>query len=130
MVVRVSIIDKSSGFLPGSGRLVHLSTPQQSEHVRVDTGVRQGDEVTVYYDPMIAKLVTWDKNRDEALKRLRNALDDYRVVGLATNIPFLKRVADHEAFIRADVSTAFIEVCSFQSFHFHFISFANLWFLI
>jgi 3-methylcrotonyl-CoA carboxylase alpha subunit len=95
--------------LPGSGRLVHLQTPKPSEFVRIDTGVRQGDEVTVYYDPMIAKLVTWGQNRDEALKRLYNALGDYRVIGLATNIAFLRRCASHPAFARAEVSTAFIE---------------------
>ena len=68
-----------SDFLPGTGKLVHMSTPTPSSHVRIDTGVRQGDEISIYYDPMIAKLVVWDNDRNAALQRLRVALDDYKV---------------------------------------------------
>jgi len=77
--------------------------------VRVETGVRQGDEVSVYYDPMIAKLVVWDKDRTSALRRLRQNLQDYQVVGLSTNIAFLDKVTEHPAFVAADIETNFIQ---------------------
>ncbi|GAM24203.1 hypothetical protein SAMD00019534_073780 [Acytostelium subglobosum LB1] len=95
-------------FMPGTGKLVHLSTPEPSSTLRVETGVRQGDEVTVYYDPMIAKLVVWDTNREKALRYLRNALDEYHIVGLNTNISFLKRLSSHPEFQAGNVETGFI----------------------
>lgn len=67
------------GFLPGAGPLHHLSTPIPNENVRVETGVRQGDEVSIHYDPMIAKLVVWGKNRIQALDSLIARLNDYHV---------------------------------------------------
>lgn len=70
---------RSGGFLPGAGPLHHLSTPTPNENVRVETGVRQGDEVSIHYDPMIAKLVVWGKNRTQALDSLIARLNDYHV---------------------------------------------------
>ena len=67
------------GFLPGTGKLVHLSPPAASPTVRIETGVRQGDEVSIFYDPMIAKLVVWDKDRSSALRKLGLSLAEYRV---------------------------------------------------
>ncbi len=68
-----------SNFLPGTGKLKYLKTPTPSDVIRVETGVRQGDEVSVYYDPMIAKLVVWAQDRTSALKLLKQSLDDYKV---------------------------------------------------
>ncbi len=98
---RVYAEDPARGFLPAIGRLEHLQEPATSGHVRVDTGVREGDEIGVHYDPMIAKLICWDTDRDSALRRLRQALADYQVAGLATNLQFLSAVVSHRAFALA-----------------------------
>lgn len=76
---RIYAEDPASGFLPGAGPLNHLSTPEPSEFVRVETGVREGDDVTVHYDPMIAKLVVWGENRSQALNSLISRLSEYHV---------------------------------------------------
>jgi len=78
--------------------------------MRIETGVVQGDEVSVYYDPMIAKLVVWDHDRDSAIKSLVYALDQYKVVGPNTNTQFLKSLLNHPGFIAGDVETGFIAV--------------------
>ncbi|MFK7732149.1 MAG: acetyl-CoA carboxylase biotin carboxylase subunit [Pseudomonadales bacterium] len=106
---RIYAEDPDNDFLPVTGQLAFLNVPEQSKHVRVDTGVVQGDEVSVYYDPMIAKLVTWGENRDKALQRLVKALKQYRIAGMKTNIEFLSNLADSEPFRRADLDTGFIE---------------------
>jgi len=101
--------DPSRDFLPAIGRLTHLEPPVENAHVRVDTGVRQGDEVTPFYDPMIAKLIVWDVDRDAALRRLRRALADYRIAGVTTNVGFLGAIAGHPAFAAEEIDTGFIE---------------------
>lgn len=106
---RIYAEDPSNDFLPATGHLNLLKTPLESEHVRIDTGVRQGDEVSVFYDPMIAKLIVWDENRDKALQRLAKALREYRIEGVTTNINFLYNVATTGAFSNADIDTGFIE---------------------
>jgi len=100
-----------NNFLPDTGKLIHLSTPTplSREHMRIETGVIQGDEVSVFYDPMIAKLVIWEKDRNSAIKSLKNALDQYKVVGPNTNVQFLKDLITHRAFIAGDVETGFIQ---------------------
>mmetsp|Transcript_5034 Transcript_5034/g.7477 ORF Transcript_5034/g.7477 Transcript_5034/m.7477 type:complete len:760 (-) Transcript_5034:21-2300(-) len=101
----------SINFTPATGTLHYLSTPQEDleqKEVRVDTGVRQGDDVSIYYDPMIAKLIVHSSNRDLALKKLKNALDDYHIAGVPTNIPFLKALATHPEFQSANLDTNFI----------------------
>jgi len=94
--------------LPGTGKLIHLSTPQVSENVRIDTGVREGDTVSVFYDPMIAKLAVWGPDRTSALQRMKHSLEQYKVVGLPTNISFLGKLCSHPAFIDGQVETGFI----------------------
>ena len=106
---RIYAEDPAKGFLPSTGRLVHLAPPAENLHVRVDTGVEEGDEISPHYDPMIAKLIVWDINRDRALARMLQALADYRVVGVANNIEFLSRLTACPAFAGADLDTGLIE---------------------
>ncbi|KAB2936459.1 MAG: acetyl/propionyl/methylcrotonyl-CoA carboxylase subunit alpha [Candidatus Contendobacter sp.] len=106
---RVYAEDPAKGFLPAIGRLAHLTPPEESLHVRVDAGVEEGDEITPFYDAMIAKLIVWDVNRDRALARLLQALAQYRVVGVANNIEFLSRLAACPAFANAHLDTDLIE---------------------
>ncbi len=101
--------DADRGFLPSTGRLRHLRLPRTDAHVRVDAGVEQGDAITPYYDPMIAKLVAWGRDRDEALRRLRQALAECEAVGVTTNAAFLRRLAGTRAFAGADLDTSLIE---------------------
>ena len=106
---RIYAEDASRGFLPSTGKLIRLAPPSESLHVRVDTGVEEGDEITPYYDPMIAKLIVWDEHRPAALARMRQALADYQVAGVTTNIAFLSRLVACPAFADADLDTALIE---------------------
>jgi len=106
---RIYAEDPDKDFLPATGILRHLRPPAESTHIRVETGVLQGDAISIHYDPMIAKLVVWDENRDAALRRLRSALADYQVAGTTTNIDFLAAVAGHPSFGSGDVDTRFIE---------------------
>ena len=106
---RIYAEDPNNEFLPSTGMLRLLRTPKENDVVRVDTGVVEGDEVSVFYDPMIAKLVVWGENREIALKRLISALGDYYIDGVSTNIDFLKRVATHPAFVAAELTTTFVE---------------------
>src|SRR6185503_10517296 len=106
---RIYAEDPSSGFLPSTGRLVHLATPQPSRHVRVDAGVAEGDEITSWYDPMIAKLIVWDERRELALERMRAALAAFRIAGVANNAAFLSRLVQSPAFARAELDTRLIE---------------------
>ena len=106
---RIYAEDPDRGFLPSTGTLVHLRPPREGLHIRVDTGVEEGDAISPYYDPMIAKLIVWDCDRGRALARLRQALADYRVVGVANNIAFLARLAACSSFTGADLDTGLIE---------------------
>ena len=106
---RIYAEDPANNFLPSTGVLHLLQPPKESSLIRVDTGVEQGDEVSVYYDPMIAKLVVWGESRDIALKRLLHALGDYHIAGVTTNIDFLKRVASNREFKAAELTTTFVE---------------------
>jgi 3-methylcrotonyl-CoA carboxylase alpha subunit len=106
---RVYAEDPAREFLPSIGRLEHLVAPAESESVRVDTGVRQGDEITPFYDPMIAKLIVHGATRTEALARLRAALAGYEIAGVATNVEFLSRLATAPSFVAAKLDTALIE---------------------
>jgi 3-methylcrotonyl-CoA carboxylase alpha subunit len=106
---RIYAEDADKGFLPSTGSLVRLSPPVESLNVRVDTGVEEGDEITPFYDPMIAKLIVWDEHRDAALARMRKALADYQVAGVTTNIDFLSRLVACPAFAGADLDTGLIE---------------------
>jgi 3-methylcrotonyl-CoA carboxylase alpha subunit len=106
---RIYAEDAAKGFLPSTGRLIHLDPPLETLNVRVDSGVEQGDEITPYYDPMIAKLIVWDEDRDRANARMLNALAHYRVAGVANNVEFLSRLVACPAFATADLDTGLIE---------------------
>ncbi len=106
---RVYAEDPANDFLPVTGTLSHLCAPEENTHVRVDTGVQQGDEVSAFYDPMIAKLVVWDEDRDRALSRLGQALRDYHISGMTTNIEFLYNLTASAPFREADLDTGFID---------------------
>ncbi|XP_060933580.1 methylcrotonoyl-CoA carboxylase subunit alpha, mitochondrial [Limanda limanda] len=105
---RIYAEDPNNDFLPGAGPLLHLSTPPADQHTRIETGVREGDEVSAHYDPMIAKLVVWGKDRPAALKKLRYCLRQYNIVGLNTNIDFLLSLSAHPEFEAGNVTTSFI----------------------
>jgi 3-methylcrotonyl-CoA carboxylase alpha subunit len=100
--VRLYAENPARNFLPSTGRLLRFRTPVEGAHLRIDTGVREGDEVTPFYDPMIAKLIVHDRDRDSALRRLRQALRQIEIVGPASNVVFLHAVADHPAFVGGD----------------------------
>ncbi len=101
--------DADKGFLPSTGTLRHLRLPVGSAHVRVDAGVEQGDAITPFYDPMIAKLIVWDVDRDAALRRMQQALAECEVVGVTTNAAFLRRLVMTDSFANAKLDTALIE---------------------
>ena len=96
-------------FVPDSGRLTLLQTPQRSETVRVDAGFVAGDEVSAHYDPMIAKLIAAGPTRAIAIQKLRTALQQYEIAGVITNIDFLKKVCNNPAFGAGDLETGFID---------------------
>lgn len=100
--------DVGAGFLPATGKLEHLKF---ADHARNDTGVTSGDEITPYYDPMIAKIVTHGRSRSEALGHMRNALSETHVAGTVTNLSFLHALTEHEGFSQGDVDTGLIERC-------------------
>ncbi|GAC25450.1 methylcrotonoyl-CoA carboxylase subunit alpha, mitochondrial [Paraglaciecola mesophila KMM 241] len=114
---RIYAEDPDNEFLPATGKLHLLETPQESKHVRIDSGVVQGDEVSVYYDPMIAKLIVWDTDRERALARLSQSLAEYRIDGVITNIPFLRSLIDTQAFKDEEIDTRFIETHHDEIFH-------------
>ena len=105
---RIYAEDPFRGFLPSPGLIGTLRAPA-GPFVRDDGGVYPGYEVPVHYDPMISKLVAWGRDRQEAIDRLRRALDEYRIQGIRTTIPFLRRLVRHPAFLSADIDTSFIE---------------------
>src|ERR1700730_6364352 len=100
--------DPARDFLPQSGRIARLDFPVQGAQVRIDAGVCAGDAISIDYDPMIAKLIVWDKDRRRALLRLRAALAETRVAGVATNLDLLRAIAAHQAFTEASPDTGFI----------------------
>ena len=105
---RIYAEDPERDFLPATGRLVHVGF-QQGADVRIDAGVESGDEITPWYDPMIAKLIVRGADRDAALVRLRQALAAVEIAGVKTNVAFLRRVAASRAFNRAELDTGLIE---------------------
>ena len=107
MEVRVYAEDPRNNFLPDIGNL-KTYTPPIGLGVRVDDGFEQGMDIPIYYDPMISKLITHGKNREEAIKRMIRAIDDYKITGIETTLPFCKYVMKHEAFTSGNFDTHFV----------------------
>ena len=107
--VRVYAEDPQNEFLPASGKLDYLREPEENRYVRIDSGIREADVISNFYDPMISKLIVWDENRKLALQRMVNALNDYKIVGLKHNIAFLRSIILHPAFADENFSTDFID---------------------
>ncbi|MFN4013905.1 MAG: acetyl-CoA carboxylase biotin carboxylase subunit [Reyranella sp.] len=107
--VRLYAEDPARNFLPSTGTLVHLKLPEEGAHVRIDTGVRPGDTVTPFYDPMIAKVIVHDRDRMSALRRMAALMGETEVVGVTTNSVLLKALCSHPAFVGGEVDTGFIE---------------------
>jgi len=105
---RIYAEDPLRNFLPSTGRLVRYIPPESTEQVRVDTGVFEGGEVSMYYDPMIAKLITHGATRDQAIQTMRTALDRFYIRGVAHNIGFLAALMHHERFVEGRISTNMI----------------------
>jgi acetyl-CoA carboxylase biotin carboxylase subunit len=105
---RVYAEDPGQGFLPSPGRIVALRPPA-GPGLRDDSGVYEGAEVPIHYDPLISKLVAWGADRAEAIARMRRAVSEYAVLGITTTLPFFERVLRHPAFISGDIDTGFIE---------------------
>ena len=112
MESRLYAEDPYRNFLPSIGRLTRYRPPAETQNknfiVRNDTGVYEGGEISMYYDPMIAKLCTWAPNRAEAIEQMRIALDRFEVEGIGHNLPFLSAVMDHKKFVSGNITTAFI----------------------
>ena len=105
---RVYAEDPFRNFMPSIGRLSRYIPPQETANVRVDTGIREGSEVSMFYDPMIAKLITYGKDRNEALEHMAEALDAYYIRGVSHNISFLNALIAHPRFIEGRMTTNFI----------------------
>lgn len=111
--VRIYAENPDNDFLPSIGQLTHLAFPEHQSFinapVRVDSGIRQGDSISPFYDPMIAKLIVWDDDREQVIARMRQALLGTHIIGLHTNIGFLHRLMSNDAFVSADLDTGLIE---------------------
>ncbi|MBT8055233.1 MAG: acetyl/propionyl/methylcrotonyl-CoA carboxylase subunit alpha [Xanthomonadales bacterium] len=108
MESRVYAEDPFRNFLPSTGRLVYYRPPVEDAHVRVDTGVFEGGQVSMFYDPMIAKLITYGADREEARAHMRTALDRFLIRGVSCNISFLSALMVHPRFVSGDMSTNLI----------------------
>ncbi|MPW44236.1 acetyl-CoA carboxylase biotin carboxylase subunit [Acinetobacter guerrae] len=106
---RIYAEQPEKGFLPAIGKIDYLHYPTQNQHVRVDSGIVEGDEITTYYDPMIAKLIVWGKNREAALIQMQHALSQFHVDGLGNNIAFLQRIVGCDSFKQAKLDTNLIQ---------------------
>ena len=107
--VRLYAEDPDQNFLPGSGKLRVLKLPVPSQHVRLDGGVVEGDTVTIFYDPMIAKLIVYGTDRTQALQRLREALAECEIVGPKSNIAFLERLTRHPVVVEGRIDTGYLD---------------------
>jgi acetyl-CoA carboxylase biotin carboxylase subunit len=108
MECRVCAEDPYDNFLPSTGRITGLHEPT-GPGVRVDSGIYEGFDVSLYYDPLISKLSVWGETRGEAILRMRRALDEYRIIGVKTNIPFHQQIVNHTEFIYGQFDTTFVE---------------------
>jgi acetyl-CoA carboxylase biotin carboxylase subunit len=108
MECRICAEDPYDNFLPSTGRITGLHEPT-GPGVRIDSGICEGFEVSPYYDPLISKLSVWGETRGEAILRMRRALEEYRIMGVKTNIPFHQQIVNHTEFIYGQFDTTFVE---------------------
>ncbi|AHX03584.1 propionyl-CoA carboxylase, alpha subunit [Ehrlichia chaffeensis str. Heartland] len=113
---RVYAENPTKNFLPSSGRIAYYSAPMPNDNLRIDSGVFEGAEVSMFYDPMIAKVCTYGKNRDEAVSFMQRYLNEFYIGGIANNIDFLLSVFHHPVFISGNINTKFIEQFYFDGF--------------
>jgi 3-methylcrotonyl-CoA carboxylase alpha subunit len=106
---RIYAEDPAHDFRPSIGKIVYLRAPAASQNVRIDTGIEEGDTITPFYDPMIAKLIVWDESRELAVRRMTHALGAYQMVGVANNVEFLRRLATSQSFSEVNLDTGLIE---------------------
>ncbi len=106
--MRIYAEDPNRKFMPSTGRLVRYREPEESQDVRVDTGVYEGGEISMFYDPMIAKVTTWGRDRDAAIAQMRRSLDEFYIVGVHHNIAFLTALMANPRFLQGRLSTNFI----------------------
>jgi acetyl-CoA carboxylase biotin carboxylase subunit len=105
---RITAEDPYGAFLPATGRIVRLFQPS-GPGIRVDSGIHEGSEVSLYYDPLLAKLIAWGRTRDQAIQRMSGALREYRIIGIPSSIPFHQWVMSEEAFLSGEYDTSFLD---------------------
>ena len=106
---RINAEDPTRGFLPSSGRISKYIEPERSEFLRIDSGVYEGYTISMFYDSMIAKLIAYGKDRNEAIQRMREALGSFYIDGISHNMSFLEAIMYNERFKKGDISTSFIK---------------------
>jgi 3-methylcrotonyl-CoA carboxylase alpha subunit len=106
---RIYAEDPAHDFRPSIGTIVHLRRPAASKHLRIDAGIEQGDTITPFYDPMIAKLIVWDESRELAVRRMAQALREYQIVGVSNNVEFLRKLITSPSFSQTNLDTGLIE---------------------
>lgn len=105
---RIYAEDPTRAFLPSTGRITEYKEPKRGKNVRIDSGVYAGGEVSMFYDAMISKLITYGKTREDAINRMKHALGEYIIEGVSHNISFVQAIMDHDRFASGDISTKFI----------------------
>jgi acetyl-CoA carboxylase biotin carboxylase subunit len=105
---RIYAEDASENFMPSVGKIFHYKQPS-GPGVRLDSGFEEGSEITIHYDPLISKLVTWGTDRDNAINRMKRALNEYQIAGVTSNIPFLQLILDHPVFTDGSFDINFVE---------------------
>jgi propionyl-CoA carboxylase alpha chain len=109
MEARVYAEDPLRGFLPSIGRITHYNAPEETEYIRVDSGLYEGSEISRFYDPMISKVISYGEDRNQAIEKLRGALDEYYIRGVNHNIVFLSDVLKSDRFKSGDITTNYID---------------------
>jgi acetyl/propionyl-CoA carboxylase alpha subunit len=105
---RIYAEDASENFMPSVGKIFHYKAPS-GPGVRLDSGFEEGAEITIHYDPLISKLVTWGANRESAINRMKRALNEYQIAGVTSNIPFLELILNHNVFTDGSFDINFVE---------------------
>ncbi len=112
---RICAENPAEGFIPATGRIAHLRWPQQSTHLRIDSGVAEGDPISSYYDSLLAKLIVWGADREEAVSRLRTALESCEFIGFATNLDFLCALVGDTCFAAGEYDTGFVDAFNYSA---------------